>query len=91
MSEKDYITIKIKVQPRASRSEIVGWHGDSIRVRLAAVPVDGKANIELVELLSKNLGVKKSDIDIISGEFAKTKLLRIKGIKDLNSLNIKPS
>ena len=46
----------VHVQPRAKRSEVVGRHGDAIKVRLAAPPVDGAANEELVRFLAEALG-----------------------------------
>lgn len=72
--------IKVRVVPRASRSEIVGLHDDAWKVRLMSPPVDGAANEELIRLLSKILGVAKTDIDLLSGQTSKTKRLRIGGL-----------
>ena len=67
----------ISVQPNASRTEIVGWKGEALKIRVAAPPVDGKANKELIQYLSKNLGLAKSEIEIISGHKIKRKRLRL--------------
>jgi len=79
-SEKDgTLSFKVQVVPRASRSEIVGEHGGALRVRIAAPPVDGAANQELVRLVSRAFGVPRGAIEIIAGHAAKTKTLRIAG------------
>ena len=70
--------LAVKVTPRASRSEVVGFGDDgSVRVRIAAVPEKGKANEELRSLLSRYFGVAKSDIRIVSGETSSHKRVRI--------------
>ena len=71
--------IVVRVVPRASRSEIVGMHDGALKVRIAAAPVDGAANAELVKLLAKSFGVAKSDIEIVAGGSSKTKRVRITG------------
>jgi uncharacterized protein (TIGR00251 family) len=75
------LTLTILVQPRASRSEIVGPHGDALKVRLAAAPVDGAANEELVRLLAKEYGVPKSAVEIVGGFASRRKMVRIRGAK----------
>jgi len=74
------LTLKVKVEPRSSRSEIVGPYGDGIKVKLTSPPVEGKANKELIELLSKKLNVRKKDIEIISGQSSKNKIVKIIGL-----------
>ena len=78
----DQASITIRVIPRSSRSEIVGFEGDLLKVRLTSPPVDGAANTELVKLLSKKLHIAKSAITIVSGETARTKRLRIEGVSN---------
>ncbi|HEU4761343.1 MAG TPA: DUF167 domain-containing protein [Gemmatimonadales bacterium] len=73
------LTLRILVQPRASRSEIVGPHGDALKVRLAAPPVDGAANEELVRLLAREYKVPKSAIEIVAGLSSRRKTIRIQG------------
>ena len=65
------------LQPNASRSEFAGLHGDALKIRIQAPPVEGKANTELVKFLAKAFGVGKRDIDIISGELNRHKRVRI--------------
>lgn len=75
------LTLRVLVQPRASRSEIVGPHGDALKVRLAAPPVDGAANEELVRLLAKEYGVPKGAVEIIGGLASRRKTVRIRGAR----------
>lgn len=67
----------VTVVPNASRTEIVGWQGDALKIRLAAPPVDGKANKELIQCLAKNLDVPKSEIEIVSGHMNKRKRIEL--------------
>ena len=60
------LTFKVRVVPRASRSEISGEHDGSLRIRIAAPPVDGAANEELVRLLARKLGVPRSAVACLS-------------------------
>ena len=79
-TEKDGTLIfKVRVVPRASRSEVVGEHDGALRVRIAAPPVDGAANDELVRLLARAFGVPRSAIAITSGHAAKLKIVRVAG------------
>jgi uncharacterized protein (TIGR00251 family) len=70
----------IHVQPRAKRTAVAGEHGDAIRIRLAAPPVDGAANAELVRFLAERLGVRRADVTIVSGATARRKGVRIAGV-----------
>lgn len=67
------ICFKIKVIPKASRSEIVEWENDELKVRLAAVPEKGEANIELVRYLADVLEVGKSKVQLVQGETSRHK------------------
>ena len=77
---KKEITLKIKVEPRSSKSGIVGPYGDALKVKLTSPPVEGKANKELIDLLSKELKIPKKDIEIISGQSSKNKIVKIIGL-----------
>ena len=68
---------KVKVVPRASRNEVVGMHGDCLKVKLCAPPVDGAANAALREVLAEHFHVKPSAIHILSGETARIKLIGV--------------
>jgi uncharacterized protein len=71
------VEIDVAVVPRSSRSRVVGVHDDRIKVQLAAPPVDGAANAELVTLFAELLGVPARTITITRGETSKRKTVRI--------------
>ena len=73
------VWIKLRIQPRASRDEVAGIHGDSLKVKLTAPPVEGEANKALVSFLSKLFGIKKSSFRIGSGEKSRTKRILVEG------------
>ncbi|MEO7083343.1 MAG: DUF167 domain-containing protein [Gemmatimonadaceae bacterium] len=72
----------VRVQPRASRNEVVGAHGDAVKIRLTAPPVDGAANDKLVIFLSELLAVGRHSIMIVSGETSRSKLIEVSGITE---------
>ena len=74
------VEIALHIQPRASRTEVIGAHGDALKIRLAAPPVDGEANEELVRFLAKTLGVPKSAVTIARGATGRRKVVRVDGI-----------
>lgn len=74
------ITFDVRVVPRASRSEVVGELDGALKVRIAAPPVDGAANAELVKVLAKHYGVSKSDIEIAGGTTSKRKRIKINNL-----------
>ena len=73
------VMITVHAVPRASRSEIVGEHNGALRVRLAAAPVEGAANEELVRLIAKAFGVSQKYVEITAGHASKIKQVRISG------------
>ena len=68
------------VQPRASRTEVAGMRGDAVKIRLAAPPVDGAANEELVRFLAEMLGVARSAVSIAAGQTSRLKTIEVEGI-----------
>jgi uncharacterized protein (TIGR00251 family) len=81
LSEKDgSVTFKVKVQPRAPRTEIVGEHAGAVKLRVAAPPVDGKANEECRRFLAKLFEVSATSVEIVSGESSRDKVIRIRSI-----------
>lgn len=70
----------MQVQTRASRDEVVGPHGDSLKVRITAAPVAGAANKHLLKFLAKQLKVPQSQLSIKSGVTSKNKSISIEGI-----------
>ena len=71
------IVLALHVQPGAKRTEAAGTHGDSLRIRLAAPPVDGKANAELVRFLADAFDVPQRQVTIVRGETSRQKSVRI--------------
>jgi len=74
------VELCIKVIPRASKSGVQGLHGDALKIRLHAPPVDGKANEALIRFLAKTLDVPRARIEIRSGQTSRRKTIRIAGI-----------
>ncbi|HYX29068.1 MAG TPA: DUF167 domain-containing protein [Pyrinomonadaceae bacterium] len=71
------ISFNVHVVPRASRSEIVGLHNGALRIRVAAPPVDGAANRELIKFLAKKLGLPRTSVTLVSGSNSKNKIIRL--------------
>lgn len=81
LEERDgVVRLPVRAQPRASRTELVGEHGGALKVRLAAPPVDGAANTELLEFLAKQLGVSKSSLRVVAGATGRSKTVEITGL-----------
>ena len=74
------VRVRLRVQPRASRSEIVGIVGDALKVRLAAPPVDGAANDALIRFLAESLHAPRSSLTLVSGGTSRSKVIDIQGI-----------
>lgn len=73
----DELVLHVYVQPRASRDEVVGPHGNYLKVRITAPPVEGKANTHLLKFLAKVFGVSHQQISLVSGQQGRHKQLRI--------------
>lgn len=71
------VRVAVHVQPRASRSEIIGQHGAALKVRLQAPPVEGAANEALVRLLAESLGVSRRSVRIVAGGTSREKTVEI--------------
>ncbi len=84
----DGIILRVHLQPRAKKNEIVGIHGDSIKIRLKAPPVDGKANEEARRFLAKVLGIKRQQVILKTGTTSRSKSFLIKDV-DLNTIEKK--
>jgi len=76
----DGVTLSLHIQPGAKSSEIVGLHGDALKVRLAAPPVDGKANAALLEFIADCLEVARNRVELKSGQSTRRKVLAVAGI-----------
>jgi len=73
------VELRIHCQPRASKTEIVGLHGEALKVRLIAPPVEGQANTELCQFLARYFGVLRQEVQILSGKGGKQKRVLLKG------------
>jgi uncharacterized protein len=76
------VLLPLRVQPRASRDEIVGWQNGALRVRVTAPPVDGAANAAIGSLLAEALRVPPSSISVVRGTRGRDKLVKIAGLDD---------
>jgi uncharacterized protein (TIGR00251 family) len=76
----DHALLAVRVQPRARRTEVVGERAGAVVVRLAAPPVDGKANAELCRFVAECAGVGRRAVRVEHGEAARDKLLRVDGL-----------
>jgi uncharacterized protein (TIGR00251 family) len=76
----DGVAIRVYVQPRASRDEVLGLHGDAIKIRLAAAPVDGAANDALIRLLASLFQVPRSAVEVTTGRSGRRKMISVAGV-----------
>jgi uncharacterized protein len=81
----DAVRFSVRLQPRASKNEISGLQGSSLKVRVTAPPVDGLANQALIEFLSDSLGVSRRNVCIVSGHSSRTKVVEV-GEVDLKAV-----
>ena len=82
--EGEILILSVRVQPKASSDEIVGpcadaLGGESLKIRITAPPVDGKANAHLVKFLAKTFGVAKSRVSVVAGDSGRQKRVHIIG------------
>ena len=73
-------TFSVRIQPRASKNEVLRMEDGGLKIRLTAPPVDGGANEALVKFLADRLGVAKSRVEIVSGHTSREKIVKISGI-----------
>jgi len=73
------ITLTLHIQPGAKKTEFAGLHGDALKIRLAAPPVDGKANEALLRFLAEVLDLPKSAVTLKSGHTSRRKVLEVTG------------
>ncbi|MCG9711290.1 DUF167 family protein YggU [Shewanella insulae] len=75
--EEDDLVIRLYIQPKASRDQIVGPHGDELKVAITAPPIDGKANAHLCKFLAKQFKTAKGNILVEKGELGRHKQIRV--------------
>lgn len=73
-------TLSLHVQPGAKKSECVGLHGEALKIRLAAPPVDGKANEALLRFLAQRLAIPRQQISLKSGQTSRQKVIEIESV-----------
>jgi uncharacterized protein len=76
----DDVLISLHVQPGARKTEVAGEHGEALKIRLAAPPVDGKANDCLIAFLARQLDIAKARLELVSGVSSRTKRVRAAGL-----------
>ncbi len=84
------VTLELLVQPRASRTQVLGEHDGRLRIALAAPPVDGEANAALLEFLARALGVRKAEVALLRGESGRRKTVRVAGASAEAALRLLP-
>lgn len=77
----DGTVVRLHVAPRARRTEVAGLHGDALKVRLAAPPVDNKANRALLDFLAEKLGAAGSALELLSGHTGRDKRVLVRGMR----------
>jgi uncharacterized protein (TIGR00251 family) len=76
----DAVVLHVHVQPSAGRTAVVGRHGDAVKVRVAAPPVDDRANTAVVALLAELFGVKPAAVEVVGGGRSRSKRIRLQGV-----------
>lgn len=74
------VILTLHIQPGAKKTEVAGLHGEALKIRLAAPPVEGRANEALIAFLAKKLGAGRTAVELLSGQTARAKRVRIAGI-----------
>ncbi len=74
------VEISLYIQPGASKTELTGEHNGLLKIKIKAPPVDGKANAEVIEFLSHQLGIPKRQIELLKGDKSRDKKIRVTGI-----------
>jgi uncharacterized protein (TIGR00251 family) len=74
------VTFKIRAQPRAAKTEMAGEYAGALKLRIAAPPVDGKANDEVIKFFSKLFDIPNRNVEIVSGDSSRDKIIRIHNV-----------
>ena len=83
-TDGDGVILNLHIQPGAKKTEVVGPHGDALKIRLAAPPVDGKANAALLAFIAVKVGAGRTAVELVSGQTSRAKRVRIAGIPPLH-------
>jgi uncharacterized protein (TIGR00251 family) len=74
------LTFEVQVSPRAARARVGPVQGGRLKLAVTAPPVEGRANVAVVALLAKRLGLRRGDVTVVSGQRGRRKLLRVRGL-----------
>ena len=75
--QDETLSLQLYLQPKAKKDEIVGPHGEALKIRITAPPVDGKANAHLVKFLAQQFGVRQAHVQLVSGDSSRQKRVAI--------------
>jgi uncharacterized protein (TIGR00251 family) len=75
------VLVRLRIQPQASRNEIVGLHGNAVKIRISATPIDGAANDALIRFLAEQLDVPRSAVRLLSGASSRSKTIMVSGAR----------
>ena len=81
------VTLRLHIQPGAKKTEVAGLHGEALKIRLAAPPVDGKANACLIAFLADRLAVARSAVSLLSGDTSRAKRGHVSGVEPASGKN----
>jgi uncharacterized protein (TIGR00251 family) len=79
-ADGDGVILTLHIQPGAKKTEVAGPHGEALKIRLAAPPVDGKANAALLAFVAAKVGVGRTAVELVSGQTARAKRVRVAGL-----------
>jgi len=79
--ERDALVLHVHVQPRAGRTAVVGRHGNAVKIRVAAPPVDDRANAACAALLADLVGVPAASVELVGGARSRLKRFRLPGVE----------
>lgn len=71
------VVLTLHIQPGAKKTEVAGIHGEALKIRLAAPPVDGKANAALLAFVAERMALPKSRVELVSGQTSRAKRVRV--------------
>ena len=80
-SEEDSVTLTLHIQPGAKRSEVAGLHGDALKIRLAAPPIEGRANQALLRFVADSFDVPLRQVELLRGTQSRHKMVKVTGSK----------
>jgi uncharacterized protein (TIGR00251 family) len=76
----------VHAQPGAKKTGVAGVHGETLKIRLAAPPVEGKANEALIAFIAERLGLRRAEVQLVRGEASREKTLRVPAAADPETL-----